>query len=81
VEGVGSPDKFLMQLDMDAILTTVQVNELQSQLRSGEDEKSLNYQIMKKVQSNIFINKELFYSFCNTLEKMSCFRFKKHLFG
>ena len=81
VEGVGSPEKFLMHLDMDSIVTFDQDKELQGQLKRGDDDKDLNYKIMKKVQINVSKDRQLFYGFCNTLEKMACFRFKKLLVG
>ena len=81
MEGVRSPEKFLMHLDMNSSVSFHQDKELQGQLKSGDDDKNLNYKIMKKVQINISKDKQLFYKFCNTLEKTACFRFKKLLVG
>ena len=81
VEGVGSPEKFLIHLDMDSIVTIDQEQELQGQLIRSDDDKDMNYKIIKKVQINISKDKQLFYNFCNTLENMACFRFKKLLIG
>ena len=86
-EGIDSPDHFLMILFSDMILSNKEVMELKGRAAPSmealkkEDKVLLNFDIMLLVHSKISRDCQIFYKFCDSLEKMNCFRFKKLLNG